>query len=237
MSQTSQLIERARAEEAIRDALSATVAGEGTALFLTGTAGIGKTTMLGWATALAGERGHLVAHAVASQMERGLPFGLLGQAMLALGGDVADDVAELASAGGQSARFYRTLRRLGGRSQEAPVVLALDDLQWADADSLELLGFLCRRLSGLRVLVIGTVRPEPPQADLLVSELASAGYARVAAIEPLSRDGAGELLSRTLDRAATHEEVSELWRACAGTPLLLEAAARALADGTPLHQR
>ena len=236
MSRDSQLIERTGAEQAVREALAASAAGDGTALFLTGTAGIGKTAMLGWAMALAGERSDLVAHAVASPMERSLPFGLLGQAMLALGGDVVDDLAGLASAGGQSARFYRTLRRIADRSQQTPVVLAFDDVQWADGDSLELLGFLCRRLRGLRVLAIGTVRPEPPAAERLVGELVSTGYARIAALEPLSRDGSAELLRRTLRRTPTREEVGELWRACAGTPLLLAAAGRALAEGTPLHQ-
>ena len=88
-------------------------------------------------------------------MEQGLPFGLLGQAIVALGGNPVEDVAELARAGGQSARFYRTLRWLGEHSARRPVMIALDDLHWADPDSVELVGFLCRRLAGLRVCVVG----------------------------------------------------------------------------------
>ena len=230
------LIERADIEDAVYEALAAAGRGDGTAVFLTGTAGIGKTAMLRHATELALLEGCLVAHAVASRMECGLPFGLLGQAIVALGGNPLEDVAELAGAGGQSARFYRTLRWLGERSAQEAVVIALDDLHWADPDSIELLSFLCRRLSGLRVLIVGTLRPEPPLATALVHELASAGYARVSALEPLSRDGATELLSQTLGRPAARDEASELWRACAGTPLLLKAAGRALAEGTSLRQ-
>jgi DNA-binding CsgD family transcriptional regulator len=236
MRNTLELIERAEPEQTIREALSDAARGEGTAVFLTGTAGIGKTAMLRRATSLARDEGCLLAHAVASRMERGLPFGLLGQAIVALGGNPVEDVAELAGAGGQSARFYRTLRWLGELSDETAVVVALDDLHWADPDSLELLAFLCRRLSVLRVLVIGTLRPGPAQATALAHELASAGYARVTALEPLSRSGSAELLSRALGRVPGDEEASELWRACAGTPLLLQAAGRALAEGTPLRQ-
>ena len=236
MATEPDLIERSAAEEAIRDALRSGARGDGIAALLVGTSGIGKTAVLNWATQLAREEGFVVAHAVASPMERGLPFGLFGQAIVTLGGNPVEDVAELARAGGQSARFYRTLRWLGERSEERPLVMAFDDLHWADADSLDLLGFLCRRLSGSRVAILGTLRPEPPLAYVLAQDLASAQRARVSTLEPLSHDGAVQLLSRILGRSPDRDEADELWRACAGTPLLLEAAGRAVAEGTPLHQ-
>jgi DNA-binding CsgD family transcriptional regulator len=229
MAKQLELLERVDTEDAIGEALASAAAGDGGALLLTGTAGIGKTALLGWATAAA--EGFAVAHAVASPMERGLPFGLLGQAIVALGGNPVEDVAELARAGGQSARFYRTLRWLGEVCAERPVLLALDDLHWSDPDSLELFGFLCRRLGGMAVLVIGTLRPEPPAAFTLAQELSAAGRASALTLEPLSRDGGAALLTRLLGRELEEEEATELWRTCAGTPLLLEAAARSLAEG------
>jgi DNA-binding CsgD family transcriptional regulator len=235
MAKKLELLERVKTEHAIRDAMRASARGDGTVALLVGTPGIGKTAMLGWATALGHKNGFAVAHAVASPMERNLPYGLLGQAIVALGGNPVEDVAELARAGGQSARFYRTLRWLGELAEERPVLVALDDLHWADPDSLELLGFLCRRLYRSRVLVLGTLRPEPLGAYELAQELASAGRAQAITLEPLSRDGAAELLSRVLGRALEDEQATELWRTCAGTPLLLEAAARALAEGTPVQ--
>src|SRR5712692_3319912 len=60
------------------------------------------------------------------------------------------------------------------RSQ--PTVLVLDDLHWADRESLHLLGYLARFLSGARLLVIGTYRdtelnldPGHPLAELLLA--------------------------------------------------------------------
>src|SRR5579871_2199682 len=145
MANGPELIERTQAERALRAALDEAERGAGTGVFLTGTAGIGKTAMLRRAAALAAADGCFVAQAVASRMEAGLPFGLFGQAIVALGGDPVDHIAELAGAGGQSARFYRTLRWLGELAEHATVMVALDDLHWADPDSLELLSFLCRR--------------------------------------------------------------------------------------------
>jgi DNA-binding CsgD family transcriptional regulator len=228
-----QLLERVRAEQAIEAAMAAAAAGAGGTVALVGSPGIGKTAMLGWATSLARDRGFAVAHSVASPMERGLPFGLLGQAIVELGGNPVEDVAELARAGGQSARFYRTLRWLGEVAGERPVLVALDDLHWADGDSLELLGFLCRRLATLAVLVVGTLRSQPPPAQALVDELALSQRARVITLEPLSRDGGAQLLERVLGRELDHAQATDLWRSCAGTPLLLEAAARSLAEGRP----
>src|SRR4029077_11371883 len=43
-------------------------------------------------------------------------------------------------------------------SANEPIVLALDDLHWADAPSLQLLAFLARQLRSARVLIVGTYR-------------------------------------------------------------------------------
>jgi DNA-binding CsgD family transcriptional regulator len=234
MAKKLQLLERVDTAHAIGDALRASARAEGSALLLVGTPGVGKTAMLGWAAALGEERGFAVAEAVASPMEQSLPFGLLGQAIVSLGGNPVEDVAELARAGGQSARFYRTLRWLTAVASERPVLIALDDMHWADPDSLELFGFLCRRLRGLQVLIVGTLRSEPPAAAALAHELVGAGKAQALTLEPLSRAAAATLVERVLGRSLGDEEAGELWRACAGTPLLLEAAARSLAEGAPL---
>ena len=237
MGKKPELLERLDTEHAIGEALRGAARGDGGTVALSGTPGIGKTAMLGWASTLAAARGFAVAHAVASPMERGLPFGLLGQAIVALGGNPVEDVAELARAGGQSARFYRTLRWLGEAAATTPVLFALDDLHWADPDSLELLGFLCRRLAGLRVLVIGTLRAEPPPAQTLVCELAGERARRRRSRSSRSAARAPPtLLERVLGHSLAQEQATELWRDCAGTPLLLEAVGRSLAEGRPPRQ-
>ena len=228
------LLERAEAVAAIVAALDDAADGGAGALWLIGTAGIGKTAVLREASGTAAERGFRVASATASPMEAGLPFGLVGQTVIALGGSPVEDAAELARLGGRPARFYRTLRWLTGVASETPLLLVLDDLHWADTDSLELLGFLCRRLAGSRILVLGSLRPEPDGAAALAHELADAGHAREVVLEPLSRVASDALATRILARPPDEAESDGLWLACAGTPLLLEVAAEALRAGAPL---
>lgn len=228
------LLERDDVVGAIADALGLLERGTGTALFLVGAAGIGKTSLINVAERSAQAAGFTVAGAVGSPMETELPFGLLSQAVVALGGGDVEDVVELARLGGQPARFYRTLRWLSDLAAETPLVLALDDLHWADRDSLDLLGFLCRRLARVRMLVFGSLRPEPDCAHEMVEDLASSGRARILALRSLSRQASAELFERIAGYEIDDALRYRIWRACAGTPLLLELAAWGLASSGSL---
>jgi predicted ATPase/DNA-binding XRE family transcriptional regulator len=59
----------------------------------------------------------------------------------------------------QSDLFEQYTRVLGALAGHAPLVLILDDLQWADAGSINLLFHLGRRLEGGHVLILGIYRP------------------------------------------------------------------------------
>ena len=54
--------------------------------------------------------------------------------------------------------FDRYARVVQALAQQHPIILVLDDLQWADAGSISLLFHLGRKLSGQRILVIGAYR-------------------------------------------------------------------------------
>ena len=56
-------------------------------------------------------------------------------------------------------RLFEAVSRLVERiAAERPVVLLVDDLQWADAASLELLHYVARSLGTRRVLLLGAYR-------------------------------------------------------------------------------
>jgi transcriptional regulator with XRE-family HTH domain/energy-coupling factor transporter ATP-binding protein EcfA2 len=55
--------------------------------------------------------------------------------------------------------FAQTTRLLLGIERRQPLLLILDDLQWADAGSIHLLFHLGRQLVGSRILVLGLYRP------------------------------------------------------------------------------
>jgi predicted ATPase len=60
----------------------------------------------------------------------------------------------------QTALFEQITRVLRAISRQAPLVLIVDDLQWADLGSISLLFHLGRQLAGSRILLIGAYRPE-----------------------------------------------------------------------------
>ncbi len=99
------LLERDAAMAAIVEGLGAAERGAGTTLFLAGTAGIGKTSLIGAGERAACVAGFTVAGAVGSPMEADLPFGLVGQAIVALGGSDVEDVVELERLGGQPREY------------------------------------------------------------------------------------------------------------------------------------
>ncbi len=222
--------------EAITDALGEVELGCGEVLLLEGSAGVGKTSLLAQGTRAARTVGFRCGSAVGSPMEVGLPFGLIGQAMIELGGSDVDHVVELQRLGDPSARLYRMFRWLANVAAESPLLLTLDDLHWADPDSLVLLGFLARRVSGTRIVLLGSLRPEPDDASALARELLGGGHARVLAVEPLSRAASVALLERAAPGALDSVQSESVWRACAGTPLLLQAAARTLGGGGSLPE-
>jgi len=59
----------------------------------------------------------------------------------------------------QPALFLQFVRTLQAVARARPLLLVLDDLQWADAGSLDLLFQLGRALEGSRILVLGFYRP------------------------------------------------------------------------------
>lgn len=207
--------------------------GSGGALFVVGEAGLGKTTALNQARHMAGPgvrmgagRGH--------HTECRLSFGLLAEAVESLGGprlDLADQGRAVSD--NRSRVFHRVLRWLEGLAPE-PALLALDDLHWADPDSLDLLAFLCRRVSSLPVAVIATLRPWPPAAEEVAMAVVRSGHAYVERLGPLNARAAGEVLAARVGRPVREAVVTRAHAACAGNPLLLEHLAPAIAEGDDL---
>ncbi len=60
----------------------------------------------------------------------------------------------------QAILFNQLTNVLTNLSEHNPLILILDDLQWIDANSVNLLFHLCRRLASSRILILGAYRPE-----------------------------------------------------------------------------
>ncbi|NEC34472.1 AAA family ATPase, partial [Streptomyces rubrogriseus] len=117
------------------------------------------------------------------------------------------------------------LTLLSDLSEPAPLLVVVDDAQWIDRASLDVLSFLARRMAGEPVTLLMGVRAAAvlPGFDK--------GYERLE-IGPLSGDAANRLLDEQPKRP-TGRTRARILREAAGNPLALVELARAAADREP----
>jgi len=178
-------------------------AGDGGALVLEGGPGTGKTFLVDHVLAelRVGGTPPSVVSARARRREVSVPFAtadallapVLGPAWRALSVAAieADDVYRLG---------VQTVEALGPLARRRPLVCWIDDAQWSDPRSVDLLGFVAARLAGLRVAVLITQRPGGPDWDFPTLRLApldpTAGAALAADAAPgIDGDVAGALVA------------------------------------------
>ena len=195
-----------------------------------------------WAVAVT----HLVAHT---------PRDLLAAHVDARGGDLARLVPELASnvplppsssSDGESERyllFGAVVDLLARVSVIAPVVLLLDDLHWADRQTIQLLRHVVSADAPLRLLVIGMFRESDVGTDHPLAE-ALAALHRESGVERLALRGLGddELLA-LLEMTAGHEMTEEgvtlrdaLMDETEGNPFFVGEMLRHLAETSAIYQ-
>ncbi|MFS8981138.1 AAA family ATPase [Cupriavidus necator] len=224
-------------------------------LLVTGEPGIGKSRLALELGRRVRAEGHVVASARAYQAAGRLPWGpvvdLLRSDALRSHIDTLDTVwrAELARllpelhdasqpsrpspSGGlaQRHRLFDAVSRAivaGGR----PRLLIIDDLQWCDAETIGLIGFVVRSGHMAPVLIVGTVRwEEIPQHHPLVGLVDALGHDQ--AVTTVSLDRLDEATTATLAARLRAEDTidpklaARLWRETEGNPLFVIEALRA----------
>ncbi|MDP9793624.1 DNA-binding CsgD family transcriptional regulator [Catenuloplanes nepalensis] len=176
----------------------AAAAGRGGALVIRGEPGIGKTALLGALEHAAARYGLRALRAAGTESESRLPYAAIHQLIH----PIVARIGELPAAHRDALRtavglaegdpdVYAVGRALLGLITEVaadqPVVLLLDDLHWLDRASLDVLGFVARRVSSEPVLAVGatrTVARDDPQrrSGLPDTELGRLGGADAAAL-------------------------------------------------------
>jgi DNA-binding CsgD family transcriptional regulator len=135
--------------------LDAVRAGVGSVVLITGSAGVGKSVLLAEAATMAGDRGIRVFQGSGDVTAQVVPLGPLLDALL-----VSDDppvdagvLRELSHSPDQRFWLLRELQEcLEQAALRTPMVIMIDDLQWADAATLIALSTLPRRLASHRIL-------------------------------------------------------------------------------------
>ncbi|HKB28666.1 MAG TPA: AAA family ATPase, partial [Candidatus Limnocylindrales bacterium] len=151
------------------------------------------------------------------QLTRLLPELAAREADVTTGGDV-DATAQV--------RLFELLlgvfRRL---ARPRPLVLAIEDVQWADRSTRELLGFLVRALRDEPVLLVITVRTEDAGATTPLAFLAELerddGVERID-LEPFGRAEVADQLGALLDEPPSSALVDRLFERSDGNPFFVE---------------
>lgn len=139
---------------------------------------------------------------------------------------IVTEAPQPSDVGLEQTRLFGQVRLLLSRlSETTPVVVALDNLQWADRSSLELLHFVTRSLTAESVLIIGAFRIEDVSSDApLASCIAS--LERLGLVESIAPGRLGVASTSALIADCTGTEwpedvVRQLHARCQGNPFFV----------------
>jgi DNA-binding SARP family transcriptional activator/type II secretory pathway predicted ATPase ExeA/TPR repeat protein len=239
------LIGRLAELDRLHQALEEALAGSRRLVFITGDAGLGKTSLAD----------RFLAD---SQAELDLLVGV-GQCLEQTGGGeaylplidaigrlcrAADDVVPLVArhaptwlsqmpwlADGEppapgASMLLELLELLDAAAAGRPLILLIEDLHWSDLPTIELLAAFARRSTPARVLIIGTARRDELHGhplDRALAELRVRGLCEEIALDPLGEDALAEYLVHRFPEGGFPAELPRILKErTGGNPLYVE---------------
>lgn len=244
MNEKHPLVGRASEISELTEALERARDGSGALVLLAGEAGVGKSSLAQeavsaiqsplWGAASEGATaayGPVVA-ALRSRL-RTQPDALAGCGPLLP--HLALLLPELGEPAAESDRatIFESIRcALAHLGAEEPVAVVLDDLQWSDDTTLELLAALAEPLRQMPVLVLAAYRsdglPREHRLRWLRNELRRGGNLRELTLEPLDRDGVAALLAELLPEDPSPALVRTVHDRTLGSPFFVRELVAAL---------
>ena len=236
------LLERERELATLHEALEGACAHEGALLLIEGPAGVGKTELGRETRAAAHGRGMAVVAATGSELELPYAFGVVRQLLEPIVAGHAEDGDLFAGAARPATRLFESdglsvavgdagfeaLHSLYwlivNLADRAPLLVVVDDCQWADTDSLRFLSYLAQRIEGLPIAMVLAGRPAESTdgaAPSLWSQIASRPSAVALHLRPLSAAAALVLARDRLGAEADETFCRACHIATGGNPLFL----------------
>ena len=227
------------------EAFLAEVTAGGQAVLLEGDAGIGKTALWQEGVRAAKERGLTVLQARPSDAEAQIAFSALGDIVAPALAAALPHVVPVQRRALETALLLResqgtppdarilglaVLSIMRKLSEERPVLIALDDVQWLDRSSAEVLAFALRRVEAEPIAVLATIRGREVEVPLEL-ERSFSGFRRLT-VAPLSVGAIHRLVWGRLGLALPRPVLLRVHRTTGGNAFFALELGRALADGT-----
>ena len=243
--------------------------GAGRSVFIVGEGGIGKTRLAATAAERAARHGWTTAIGRAYPVESGVPYALFSDALLPLlqrldpaalavltrgastdfghlfpalrtaaprdGGSAGADPSEI-----KARLLWSFTQFLSRLSAKQPLFIVLENLQWADASSLELLHFVARQIESQKIVLLGTYneteRDSNPILRTTEQSLLGLGLLTVHRLTPLNESDIEELLEQMFgaDRGVTRHFSAMLYEWTRGNPFFVEETLKSLVDSRAL---
>ncbi len=225
----------------LQAALDGAAGRAGGAVFLTGEPGIGKSRLVRELAATARGQRIAVVTGRAVPTSASTPYRPLTEALLqamrdrafpddedlgpwlpALRGVVPGLSGHSQADDSPAVRGEAVLRLLRALARPGTLMVVLEDLHWADPDTLAVVEYLSDNLSGEPVLCVGTSRSEPPSAALdLIRRLHGRRAATHLLLGRLDDGQIGDMVRACLPDAGP-DLIAEVRRTADGVPLLVE---------------
>ena len=241
------LLEREQELAELRAALDRAGAGRGGVTIVEAAGGLGKTSLLRAAADAGAAAGLECLRARATVLEHDFAYGCVRQLLEPAVARAADERRQRLFAGAaeqarrllepagatpaadDASMLHGVYWLLNNLAEEGPVALFLDDVHWADVDSLRFLAYLAPRLDGLALAVV--VGSRPGEGDTVeLARLAAAPEATVIRPRPLSEAAIATLCERRLGAPAAPAFVAACREATGGNPFYVEALLREAAE-------
>jgi predicted ATPase len=232
----------------LASALDTAAHGECSVVALSGDAGIGKSRLAEECVALARDREFVVLEGGASLYQQDLPYASIVEALRPVVRDDSQERARLVEGlsdlrrlfdelpvaapspvgdpGVERTRLFEAVCRLLERvSARQPLLLVLDDLQWADSSSLMLLLYLVRglRRRGFVAVCVYRVNESGDQLRALMSSLRRLGLLVEVALGPLERNETAQLVHHLVGDHAPAALLDVIDSRAQGVPLFVTA--------------
>ncbi|ABP55203.1 helix-turn-helix transcriptional regulator [Salinispora tropica] len=226
-------VERSRELDILRDLYAVCATGRGRVALISGPGATGKTELLRAVADHVDTAGGLVLSAACSRAERMLPAAAMGQLFnsVPLPTEVMRRIGAFIDLGAATTEGDADIRavhvmcvELLDIARERPLVLLVDDVEFADETTLRTLLYLQRRLTAAQILVVLAESPQPqPFNPEFRAELTRQACFCNIQLSPLSEAGVAEVLRGWTDDETALVLAPAYHRISGGNPLLLHA--------------